>query len=75
MRIFSSRIPSTARRTSASSPARNAASVLPDPVGAMISVSAPVAISAQPSDCASVGAPKRPANQLATIGWNIVPLY
>jgi len=48
----------------------NAASVLPDPVGAAMSVLRPEAISGQPSRCGSVGRPKRSANQWATTGWN-----
>src|SRR6478736_4409499 len=38
MRVTSSSCPPTARRTRPSMPARNAARVLPDPVGAMMSV-------------------------------------
>ena len=38
---------------------RNAASVLPEPVGAEISASRPARISGQPSICGSVGLPKR----------------
>ena len=50
---------------------RNAASVLPEPVGAAISVCRPAAISAQPSACGSVGpAGNRRANQVRTAGWN-----
>ena len=50
--------------------ARKAASVLPEPVGAAISVSRPEAISGQPSACASVGASNRRWNQARTAGWN-----
>ena len=50
---------------------RNAASVLPDPVGAAISVCRPAAISAHPPACGSVGpAGNRRPNQAATAGWN-----
>ena len=50
---------------------RNAARVLPEPVGAEISVWRPAAISRQPASCGSVGpAGNRPANQAATAGWN-----
>src|SRR5262249_49977667 len=48
---------------------RKAASVLPDPVGAAISVSPPEAIAGQPSACGSVGpSGKRSANQVRTAG-------
>src|ERR1700722_15661558 len=50
---------------------RNAASVLPDPVGAAISVCRPAAISRQPPACGSVGpAGNRRSNQARTAGWN-----
>src|SRR5690242_21159511 len=50
---------------------RKAASVLPDPVGAAISVWRPAAISCPPAACGSVGpAGKRPWNQARTAGWN-----
>ena len=42
---------------------RNAASVLPEPVGAMTSVLWPSAIADQASACAGVGAANVPANQ------------
>ena len=45
-----------------------AASVLPDPVGAAISVCRPSAIAGQPASWASVGASKRPSNQRCTSG-------
>src|SRR5262249_13367225 len=49
---------------------RKAASVLPVPVGAAISVSRPCAIAGQPCACASVGPPgKRRSNQARTAGW------
>ena len=38
---------------------RNAASVLPEPVGAEISVGSPRRIAGQPAICGSVGVPKR----------------
>src|SRR5579863_1063230 len=50
--------------------ARNAASVLPDPVAAAISVSRPCTISGQPPDCADVGASYVRSNQALTTGWN-----
>jgi pimeloyl-ACP methyl ester carboxylesterase len=50
---------------------RNAASVLPDPVGAAISVCLPAAISCHPAACGSVGpAGNRRPNQARTAGWN-----
>src|SRR5262245_21545897 len=49
---------------------RKAASVLPVPVGAAISVSRPCAIAGQPCAWASVGPPgKRRSNQARTAGW------
>jgi hypothetical protein len=51
---------------SLSSAARNAASVLPEPVGANSSVERPVAMEAQPLVCAGVGAAKDPSNQRRT---------
>ena len=50
-------------RASRSIPQRNAASVLPEPVGAQISVLAPVAIAGQPAACAGVGPSKERSNQ------------
>ena len=47
---------------------RKAASVLPEPVGAEISVVRPARISGQPCSCGSVGVPKRPTNHSATSG-------
>jgi hypothetical protein len=50
---------------------RNAACVLPDPVGAEISVWRPAAISAQPAACGIVGpAGNRRSNQVRKAGWN-----
>ena len=50
---------------------RNAASVLPEPVGAAISVCLPAATSRHPAACGSVGPPgKRRSNQVRTAGWN-----
>ena len=52
-------------------PTRNPASVLPDPVGAAISVSCPAAMRSQPSGWAGVGpSGNRRSNQAATAGWN-----
>src|SRR5215472_1665659 len=51
---------------------RKAASVLPDPVGAAISVCRPAAISAQPPACGGVGpSGNRLANQVRTAGCRI----
>ncbi len=48
---------------------RNAASVLPEPVGAAISVLSPRAMAGQPRRCGSLGpAGKRRANQARTTG-------
>ena len=49
---------------------RNAASVLPEPVGAAISVWRPAAIAVQPWRCAGVGAPSAVWNHSWTTGWN-----
>ena len=43
--------------------ARNAARVLPDPVGARTSVLSPAAIAGHPSSCARVGAANVVSNQ------------
>src|SRR3984957_11933226 len=49
-----------------------AASVLPDPVGAAISVWRPALIAGHASACAGVGEAKLSANQFATAGWKRV---
>src|SRR5580658_7182904 len=50
---------------------RNAARVLPEPVGAAISVCPPAAISRQPPTCGSVGpAGNLRPNQALIAGWN-----
>ncbi len=49
---------------------RNAASVLPDPVGARSSVWSPFAIAGHPLVCASVGAAKLVSNQARTGALN-----
>src|SRR6266853_6584652 len=49
--------------------ARNAASVLPEPVGAEISVVRPPRMCGQPSSCGSVGVPNLLVNHSATRGW------
>ena len=58
----------TPSRTSASMAQRNAASVLPEPVGAAISVWPPAAIAGQACRWHSVGSPRCAANQPATAG-------
>src|SRR5215471_5631192 len=51
---------------------RKAARVLPDPVGAAISVSRPAAISVQPPVCGRVGpSGNRLRNQVWTAGWKV----
>ena len=57
-------------RTSRSRHHRNAARVLPLPVGAWMSVCRPVEIDAQPPTCAGVGASKADSNQARTAGEN-----
>ena len=47
---------------------RNAASVLPEPVGALIRTFSPVAIAGQACTCAGVGSAKASANQSRTSG-------
>src|SRR5580693_10336321 len=49
--------------------ARNAASVLPDPVGAEINVVRPASMCGHPCSCGSVGGPNRCTNHSATRGW------
>ena len=59
---------SRAARTRPSRQIRNAASVLPDPVGAEIRTLRPVRISRQPAICGSVGFPNRLVNHSDTNG-------
>ena len=59
------RVPSTMSWLSSQ---RNAASVLPVPVGARISVCAPDAIAGHPSRCGALGSPTRSRNQARTSG-------
>src|ERR1700732_289386 len=49
--------------------ARNAASVLPEPVGAATRVLRPATIEGQARSWGSVGVPNRERNQAATAGW------
>ena len=60
--------PASPWRTKPSIAARNAASVLPEPVGAAISTWRPAWIAGQASACAGVGAAKLRSNQAATAG-------
>ena len=66
--VRSSRSPASALRTRRSMQARNAASVLPEPVGAEISVVRPARICGQPCSCGSVGVPNFWTNHSATRG-------
>jgi hypothetical protein len=50
---------------------RNAASVLPLPVGARISVDSPRAIAGHPSCCGLVGSGNAALNHSRTAGWKI----
>src|SRR6266511_282339 len=50
--------------------ARNAASVLPEPVGARMRVLRPAAMAGQPSRCAGVGSPRAARNHSRTDGRN-----
>src|SRR5262249_25629783 len=50
--------------------ARNAASVFPDPVGAIKSADSPCAIAGHPSACTRVGAPSDRSNHARTGAWN-----
>src|SRR6476661_10252514 len=49
-------------------PERKLASVLPDPVGAQISVFSPLEIASQPPVCAGVGPSNEDSNQRRTLG-------
>ena len=49
---------------------RNAARVLPVPVGARISVDSPRAMAGHPWTCGLVGAGKTASNHSRTAGWN-----
>src|SRR5262249_17993980 len=56
-------------RSRSSSAVRNAASVLPEPVGAAMSVWRPSRIAAQPCSWAGVGVPRVSENQRWMAGW------
>src|SRR5215813_2390566 len=62
--------PGSGSRESLSIPQRNAASVLPEPVGAQIRALSPSAIALQPPDCAGVGPAKEDSNQRLTGALN-----
>src|SRR5689334_11302599 len=51
--------------------ARNAANVLPEPVGAASNTSRPAAMAGHACACAGVGAGKAPLNQAHTAKWNV----
>jgi hypothetical protein len=51
--------------------ARNAASVLPEPVGDRMSVCFRWAMRGQPRRCGGLGSPKRRRNQATVIGWKV----
>ena len=67
-RVASGSSPASADRTRSSIAARNAASVLPEPVGAAIRVCDPALMAGQASRCAGDGAAKAPRNHAATAG-------
>ena len=67
--VSSRSVPSPACFASRSMTPRNAASVLPEPVGALISVCVPEPIASHALSCTPVGAGKALRNQPATAGW------
>ena len=67
--VRSSRRLSSASRSNRSSAARNAESVLPEPVGAAMSTSSPARMRGQPRLCGSEGVPSADRNQRCTSGW------
>src|SRR5215216_1532401 len=69
--VVSGRPPSRPARTRSSRQIKNAASVLPDPVGAEIRTFSPEWIAGQARDCGSVAEPKCSANQSRTIGCKV----
>src|SRR5215471_7473867 len=66
--VRSNKSPAIAFRTSRSIQIRNAARVLPDPVGAEINVGSPARMGGQPCSCDSVGVSNRLTNQPRTRG-------
>ena len=69
-RTSSCSVPCAASRARPSSAARNAASVLPEPVGAATSASCPSRRAGHARTWGGVGSPSVSANQEATAGWN-----
>src|ERR1700739_3045312 len=67
--VLDRRAPSRDRRNSRSMQTRNAASVLPEPVGAEMSVVLPARMFGQPKICGSVGVPNRETNHSRVMGW------
>ena len=66
--------PNAACRTRTSRQWRKAASVLPDPVGAVRSTSCPLAMTGHPCAWMGVDSTKRRVNHASTTGWNMVPV-
>src|SRR3954454_6302783 len=66
--MYTSRVWSAGSRLSRSSPQRNAASVLPLPVGAEMSTCSPPAMAGHASAWAGVGPSKARSNQSRTVG-------
>ena len=69
--VSSRSVPAAACFASSSMTPRNAASVLPEPVGALISVFAPLRMASHALSWTLVGAAKALRNQPATAGWKI----
>src|SRR5438128_135949 len=67
--VSSTSFPSTAFQTRSSIAERKAESVLPEPVGAAISVCSPRLMAGQARACGSVGAENLFRNQSRTAGW------
>src|SRR5713226_9532209 len=67
--VASVRSPLTALRTRESMQIKKAVRVLPEPVGAEMSVVLPARMCGQPCSCGSVGVLKRLTNQSRTSGW------
>src|SRR5207249_12202224 len=67
---YTTRQPCAGAWISVSMDERNAASVLPDPVGAMRRVLSPFLMTGQACACAGVGAGNAVRNHSRTAGWN-----
>ncbi len=65
---YRTRTPLAGCRQRESRQARKAARVLPEPVGARMSVFCPAAMAGQPRRCGGVGSPRRVRNQCRTAG-------